>query len=280
MYEGTMEITSNIDDLNDLKKAVELLEAISLTAKISSLIGSPIESLVKKLPTVVSEKINATVEVALHKSADVALWSLDNKPQAASTKLHKLYAAVSGAAGGAFGFTTLFIELPISTTIMMRSVADVARSEGFNLEDLSTRAACIEVFALGGPSKSDDATESGYYATRSFITEAMKSLSVGLAEAASRQGANASAHAISSTQVGTWLAALIETVTARFGITISEKFAAQAVPVIGAAAGAILNTMFTDFYQDMARGHFIVMRLEKKYGAAQIEKEYNSIKGQ
>lgn len=39
--------------------------------------------------------------------------------------------------------------------------------------------------------------------------------------------------------------------------------AAQVVPVIGALTGATLNTMFTDYYQDMARGHFIVKRLEK-----------------
>nr|WP_283099456.1 EcsC family protein [Pseudomonas sp. MWU15-20650] len=66
----------------------------------------------------------------------------------------------------------LTLELPVSTTFMMCSVADVALNEGFDLSDFATKQACIEVFAMGGPSQADDATETGYYATRSFTTEA------------------------------------------------------------------------------------------------------------
>ena len=73
------------------------------------------------------------------------------------------------------------------------------------------------------------------------------------------------------------LAGIIEKVAARFGIVITNKFAAQIVPVIGAATGATLNTFFTDFYQDMARGHFIVKRLEIKYGFDQVKSEYKKI---
>jgi hypothetical protein len=36
--------------------------------------------------------------------------------------------------------------------------------------------------------------------------------------------------------------------------------------------------MFTDFYQAMARGHFIVMRLEQKYGKEHIYTEYTALK--
>ncbi|MBZ8465568.1 EcsC family protein, partial [Escherichia coli] len=81
----------------------------------------------------------------------------------------------------------------------------------------------------------------------------------------------------SSVQTGKWLASLIEKVATRFGIVITEKMAAQVVPVIGALTGATLNTMFTDYYQDMARGHFIVKRLEKKYGNELIKAEYIKI---
>ena len=55
------------------------------------------------------------------------------------------------------------------------------------------------------------------------------------------------------------------------------KFAAQAVPIVGAAAGATLNTMFTDYYQDMARGHFIVRRLELKYGEDVVRTCYDRV---
>nr|WP_306308491.1 hypothetical protein [Escherichia coli] len=60
-------------------------------------------------------------------------------------------------------------------------------------------------------------------------------------------------------------------------MVITEKTAAQVVPVIGAFAGATLNIMFTDYYQDMARGHFIIKRLEKKYGSELIKSEYMKI---
>ncbi len=186
-------------------------------------------------------------------------------------------AATSGAIGGAFGFAALFIELPISTTIMMRAVADVARSEGFDLGDFSTKQACIEVFAMGGTSQADDATETGYYMTRSFTTQAMQQLSKELAGIAAKQGSKAIS-SLSPGQAGKWLAILIDKVATRFGFTISSKFAAQAVPVMGAFTGATINALFTHFYQDMARGHFIVKRLEEKYGFEPIKDAYMAIK--
>lgn len=274
-----MNIKDNPQDYGDLKRAVGLLESPSLTARLSGVLGSPIESAVKALPNWVSGKINDAVVAALQTSADAALWSLENTPKKqASTLLHKVYAATSGAVGGAFGFAALFVELPISTTIMMRSVADVARSEGFDLNDLATKQACIEVFAMGGNSQADDATETGYYLTRSFTTQAMQQLSKELAAIAAKQGVGAAGR-LSPGQVGKWLALLIEKVASRYGVTISSKFAAQAVPVIGAVTGATINALFTDFYQDMARGHFTVKRLEHKYGFEQIKSEYAQILG-
>ncbi|OLF54500.1 EcsC family protein [Pseudomonas chlororaphis] len=272
-----MSIKDHPQDYKDLKRAVALLESPSLTAKLSGLLGSPIEGAVKALPEAVSKKINGAVTAALHASADAALRSLENQPKKpASTRLHKLYAATSGAVGGAFGFTALFLELPVSTTIMMRSVADVARSEGFDLQDFATQQACIEVFAMGGNSQADDATETGYYLTRSFTTQTMQQLAKELAAMAAKQGAGAASR-LTPGQAGKWLAVLIEKVAGRFGVTISSKFAAQAVPVIGAFTGATINALFTDFYQDMARGHFTVKRLEDKYGYESIKSEYEAI---
>ncbi|HRZ21620.1 MAG TPA: EcsC family protein, partial [Bacteroidales bacterium] len=59
-----------------------------------------------------------------------------------------------------------------------------------------------------------------------------------------------------------------------FGIQITEKAAAQAIPAIGAAGGALINTIFMDHFQDMAKGHFIVRRLERKYGKEAIQDLY------
>lgn len=263
-------------DWRDLQRAVDLLESPTLTAKMANLIGSPLEFAVKRLPDSVSRRIHGAVEAALFKSAQAALWTMDNTPgKAASTRWHKLAAATSGAVGGAFGFTTLFIELPVSTTIMMRSVADVARSEGFDLRDMSTRHACLEVFALGGSSGKDDASETGYYITRGFTAEVMRHLSAELAGRA--VGGSPVMIGLTPKEAGKWLAKLVEKVAARFGVVVTEKFAAQAVPIVGAVAGATLNTMFTDYYQDVARGHFIVRRLERTYGYETVRAAYSML---
>ena len=273
------QILPTSQDWADLQRAVALLESPTLTAKMANLIGSPLEFAVKKLPQSVSRRIHGAVEAALFKSAQAALWTMDNTPgKAASTRWHKLAAATSGAVGGAFGFTTLFIELPVSTTIMMRSVADVARSEGFDLRDMATRHACLEVFALGGNSGKDDASETGYYITRGFTAEVMRHLSAELTGRA--VGGTPVMIGLTPKEAGKWLAKIVEKVAARFGVVVTEKFAAQAVPIVGAVAGATLNTMFTDYYQDMARGHFIVRRLERTYGYDTVRAAYALLAGQ
>jgi hypothetical protein len=273
------QILPTSQDWADLQRAVALLESPTLTAKMANLIGSPLEFAVKKLPQSVSRRIHGAVEAALFKSAQAALWTMDNTPgKAASTRWHKLAAETSGAVGGAFGFTTLFIELPVSTTIMMRSVADVARSEGFDLRDMATRHACLEVFALGGNSGKDDASETGYYITRGFTAEVMRHLSAELAGRA--VGGTPVMIGLTPKEAGKWLAKIVEKVAARFGVVVTEKFAAQAVPIVGAVAGATLNTMFTDYYQDMARGHFIVRRLERTYGYDTVRAAYALLAGQ
>jgi EcsC family protein len=40
----------------------------------------------------------------------------------------------------------------------------------------------------------------------------------------------------------------------------------QTIPVIGALGGAAINYAFIDHFQSIARGHFTVRRLERKYG--------------
>lgn len=265
-------------ELLDLEKAVKLLEQATITEKMTQMVGKPIDYLMSKLPKGAEAQIYSLVEKALHKAADAALWSLNNEPnREASTKTNKFFAAVSGAVGGTFGFSALAIELPLSTTIMLRSVADIARSEGFDLDKVETKQACLEVFALGGPSENDDAVDTAYYATRSFTAEAMQILSKELSEIATKKASVNAAMNLTPRQTGKWLATLIEKVATRFGIVITEKTAAQVVPVIGAFAGATLNIMFTDYYQDMARGHFIIKRLEKKYGSELIKSEYMKI---
>lgn len=260
----------NDADRADLVRARTLLEAPSLTLKLSRLVGAPIEHTVARLPPRLRSGIQATVRAALLQAARAALFSLDNQPgKTASLTSHQWLSALCGAVGGAMGFATFAIELPISTTLMLRAVADVARSEGFDLAEPGVKEACLEVLAFG----SGDAREASYYAVRSFMAEAVQQTSKELLTLAAKSGSSS----VGATQAAQALAKLIEKIAARFGVVVSEKMAAQATPLLGAAAGASINALFTSTYQDLARGHFIVKRLERRYGEAAVARAYRDL---
>lgn len=254
-------------DLEDLRQAKMLLENPGLAAKLSSMLGSPVEKGMKMLPSKIQKGIHAATEAALMKALDVAVRSLGSKrPTAASDRMHKIGAATSGAIGGAFGLAAIGIELPVSTTLILRSIADIAAVEGEDPRHIDTKLACLSVFALGSTrDRSDNAAESGYFAARSALATAVTEASKYLAEKGlGKSGAPA-------------LVRLIALIASRFGIVVSQKAAAQMVPVLGAAGGAMVNTLFIGHYQDMARGHFIVRRLEKIHGAEPVRLAYEKL---
>jgi hypothetical protein len=265
------------EHISELRAAKQILENPAMTAKITNLIGMPIEKGIETLPEKWSEEIGKVTKQSLEIALDAALLTLAQKDassvieqtgQATSNNMwHKIAATATGAIGGAFGLAALAVELPVSTTIMLRSIVDIARSEGEDLRLPETKLACLEVFALGGRTPKDDATETGYFGVRtalaSAVTEAAKHIyDRGIA----KEGTP-------------FLLQLISKIASRFGITVSQKFAAQAIPVIGAAGGALINLAFIDHFQNMARGHFIVRRLERIYTSEIVEKEYRNLDG-
>lgn len=253
-------------EIAELKAAKRLLESPGLASKIASFVGTPIERGFALLPAKWNTVVNDATRKAIETALKVALWTMNEKRASApSNGWHKLAAGASGAAGGAFGLATLSIELPVSTTIMLRSIADIARSEGENLKLPEAQLECVQVLALGGNSKDDDGTEIGYFAARAAMAKAVSEAAAHLAaQGVAQHGSPA-------------LVRLITQIASRFSIVVSEKAAAQAVPVVGAIGGAVINTLFIDHFQDMARGHFIVRRLERLHGAAQVKALYSEL---
>src|SRR5262245_22227350 len=149
------------EDLNALRVAVETLEYPGLAARLGDIAGKPIELVGRALPEAASKAIGAATTKALNAALAVALRTMQNEPQGASRLVHKALAATSGAVGGSFGLGALPVELPISTIIMLRSIGDVARSEGEDLANPETALACLQVFALGGRDGKMDAADSG-----------------------------------------------------------------------------------------------------------------------
>jgi hypothetical protein len=259
-------MTLSKTELADLRRAKEILEHPGLAARFAVLLGSPLEKGMKMLPSGIQKTVHRATEAALMKALSVAVSSLGQNRRFSGNRLHTAAAAATGAAGGFFGAAALTVELPISTGLILRSIADIAASEGEDPRHIDTRLACLSVFALGSSKDArDDAAESSYFAARIALAKAVSEASQHLA----RKGiAKAGTPA---------LVRLVALISARFGIVVSEKVAAQAIPIIGAAGGALINTIFIGHYQDMARGHFIVRRLEKIHGAEPVRIAYEEL---
>ncbi|THI87109.1 MAG: EcsC family protein [Nitrospira sp. CG24A] len=259
-------VNLSYEDQEALRYAKGLLENPGLAAKITGLIGMPIEMALQRLPEKWAQVVNTATKKSLETALQAALLTIDDKSQSNSWEfLHKLAVAATGAGGGALGLLGLPVELPVSTTIMLRSIADIARSEGERLRTPDAKLACLEVFALGGPSKSDDASESAYFLMRGALAKSVSDAARHIAQRGLvEQGAPAIVRFI--TQLAT-----------RFGVNVSEKVAAQAVPIVGAAGGLVINVLFIDHFQEMARGHFIVRRLERTYDPQLVRAEYERL---
>mgnify|MGYP000938721919 CR=1 FL=1 len=252
-------------DLRALAEARVLLERPSLAARLSSFIGSPLEKGMARLPASWRERIGGLAHDALMKAMDTAAKTLQPAVQPASPRLHKLLGSVSGAGGGAFGVAGLTVEIPLSTVLIMRSILDIARGEGEDIGSAQSRLAALEVFALGGNASSDDATEAGYYAVRAALaTTVSEAARHFVQKGLSSEGAPA-------------LARLITMVAARYKVQLTQKAAGMLVPGIGAAAGATINLMFMDHFQDVSRGHFTVRRLERRYGEETVRAAWKTV---
>ena len=253
-------------DLANLGRSKKLIENPGFIAKAANAVGTPIEKLLQALPERASTAIQTATRTALEKALKVAVSTLGGESGHEPSNIwHKVAVIATGATGGAFGLASLPIELPVSTTIMLRSVADIARSNGEDLRTPEAALACIEVFALGARSKADDAAESAYYAVRIALARAVSEAAEYLAgKAAVEEGAPV-------------LVRLIATVAERFGVVVAEKAAAGLVPILGAVGGAAINAAFMDHFQDMAEGHFTVRSLERKYGAETVHAAYDTL---
>jgi len=257
------------EDLAALETACRVLEHPSFAARVTQLLGVPIEYGLKQLPVGWRSRVQKASLSALEYALDVALKTMDSRPSrhpGLARKLHKVAVAMTGTAGGVLGLVTLTIELPITTGIMLRAIADVARAEGEDLQSPEARLACIEVFALGGPRRGDDAAETGYFAVRIALAQQVTRAAEYLVQkGVADQGAPA-------------LLRLIMRVAQRFSVQVGEKVAAEAVPIVGAVAGATINVVFIDHFQSMARGHFAVRRLERRYGQASVRARYEALR--
>jgi hypothetical protein len=246
------------DELDDLAWAYDQLEEPSFAARLTNVIGTPIEAGLRLLPLEWHRRVRIAAETSVRSALGVALATLPGTEAESGLLTNKLIVTVSGAAGGFFGPLALLAELPLTTTVMLRSIAQIARAQGEDPATPAGRRACVEVFALGGRSRRDDAADAGYYGLRlALAMHFTRGLERMTGEAAMPLGVQ-----------------LVRAVASRFGVVVSDKVALQMVPVVGAVSGALVNAAFMQHFESVARGHFIVRRLERRYGAEAVRAAY------
>lgn len=192
-------------------------------------VGGQAESLAAGLPSTVRTRLGEATESALRLAMETAHLSrgiVEGQP----SWLTRALTTTMGAAGGMGGLPTALAELPVTTTVLLRAIQDVAVEHGFDPREAAVRYDCIEVFASAGPLDHDDGADLAFLSTRMTVT-------------------------------GPALQRLVSTVAPKLATVLGQKLAAQTVPVLGAAAGAATNYAYTRYYQQMAAVHFGLRRL-------------------
>ena len=251
------------EEINELNWAHTHLEHPSFAARLSGVVGVPIEKTLKLLPQSWDHAIHVGAGKSIERAARVAIMTLGDKDPAQSRQAEHLgLAALAGALGGLAGPLGLLVELPVMTVLMLRSIAGVAHAHGEDLETADARTACVEVFGLGARSRDDDAAETGYFGLRSAL--------------AFHFGGALGSSGMSAKHLPGGMNFLLG-IASRFGLVVSDQIAARMLPVAGALSGSTLNLIFMRHFQDVAKGHFIVRRLERKYGADVVRIAYGEI---
>jgi len=258
-------------ELSVLEEARTLLENPSLAVRLSAAVGMPVEAVAKELGKRAPQAVVRIVSQSAHKAIEFVLQSslqsiAVQRDVPASPRLHTAAALTTGAVAGFFGLEALPVELPVTTAIMFRSIGDIARAEGESPDDPETMMNCIQVFAMGaGEPGADDAAETSYYGARLALGKAVTDALQYVAS----QGLGGAGAPV--------LVRLISVLARRFGVVVTQKAMAQAIPVVGAIGGGLVNTLFISHFQDMARGHFAVRRLERRHGEQRIAEAYRQL---
>lgn len=204
-------------------------QAGNLAIQVLNAVGGRAEALLDRLPQEVRARLGDATERALRGAMRAAHRSrgvVGGQPG----WLNRAVTTAMGAAGGFGGLPTAMAELPVTTTILLRAIQDVAAEHGFDPAEEGVQFDCIQVLAAAGPLDHDDGSDLAFLSTRVVVT-------------------------------GKAMQALIARVAPRLATVLGQKLATQTVPVLGAAAGAATNYAYTSYYQQMAHVHFGLRRL-------------------
>lgn len=208
--------------------------ANTLGMQLINLLGGRADALIDRLPKGVRDRLEDATGSALEGALKAAQASRGVVPDQRGWFNTALTTAM-GAAGGAGGLPTAMAELPVTVTVLLRAIQGVAAEHGFDPADPEIQKACLSVFASAGPLARDEGVDMGFLSARMTLS-------------------------------GATVNGIIARVAPRLAAVLGQKLAAQAVPLLGAAAGAATNYAFTSYYQEMAHVAFGLRRIAKDSG--------------
>ena len=275
-------------DLNDrafVAAAVRRFERPGRLIDLLDSIGRPAEAIIHRLPSWATSRVEAAVQSTLVEAVGWAAKTLDGSIHAdekhvsalssavvrSRAAMHVTAASILGGIAGAFGLAALPLELPVTTMVMLRSIAAIARDFDADLSDPVTRLECVSVLSLGGPSSTDDAMESSYLTSRVGLALLLRDASRFIVGKSTFQLSEALARGAAPE-----VTRLIGAIASRFGYLAIDLAYAEMVPIVGALGGATLNGYFANFFNQVAFYHFGLRRLERIYGEDAIQDLYRS----
>ena len=277
--------TWNSEDRAFLAEAVSFFESDSFLKRLTEKMSQPADALMSALPEKLSHKIDIGSQVALRKALGMAIGTLssgsgdgygDNKKLKSSFLIHTALAGASGAVAGTFGLASLLWELPLSTGIILRSIASIASEWGEDLSDPETIIECLTVFGLTPSGDKGDLGALHYYIERVALGKSAQQAKIYMGQYGAKEILRSLENGSSPALVN-FLAAI----ASRFKINASYKGLSKSVPIVGAVSGAGINVMFSKYYADAANYHFGLRALGRLYGEESLRKAYEALaKGQ
>lgn len=258
-----MSLTTN--EMNELIWAKRRLEQSHLAHRLARGIANRTRFISRHIP----QEWKQTAALRSHEALLHGLTWVSGTLKAGSnvrqSRCHLAGACAAGFAGGLLGAPALLVELPATTLIMLRSVANIASVHGEDMRSMESRLQCLQVFALGGGEDQHGQSDTSYYAIRANMAPLAKAAAQRLADRLGNVGGDSV------------VACFIERIAARFQIQVSERAGAAVAPVIGAVTGAGVNGLFTHQMQTLGEAHFTVRRLERRHGADVVQAAYEQI---
>ncbi|HYX37751.1 MAG TPA: EcsC family protein [Oligoflexus sp.] len=269
-------------ELDFIKEAASFLEAPSALLRLTQCMGKQVGHLQHSAPHATQRLIKRAVHLSLKTALRLAIGTLPYQQHGSSswpeiisgTKRsrwkHTAAVATAGAVGGTLGTAGLMLEIPLTTSVMLRSIASTAQKWGYDLKDPEVQLHCLYVFSLGFTADKDHVgLGPGYIDTR-LAWHGM------IRELAGFIGSHSLKDVFVALERGTLpaLAKLVSLLIPSLERAIMKNILSKSLPVLGALSSAVINATYCGYYSQAAQYHFGLMHLEAQHSLDLVQNQY------